>query len=43
MNEVMYCIYCKNEIGDQEDFIKYKGKFYHKECYDLMKEELDEE
>ena len=38
-----WCMYCKAEIYADQDYAKRKGKWYHDECYDLMKEELDDE
>ncbi len=38
-----YCIYCKEEITDADDSITFKKKLYHLDCYNLMKEELNDE
>ena len=37
-----YCIYCKEEISINEPYVTVGENYYHTECFDLIKEELEE-
>ena len=36
---IAYCIYCKNEIYENEDFVVRHGNKYHTKCYELIKDD----
>jgi hypothetical protein len=38
-----WCTYCKEEVYDSQDYVKNKGKLFHNDCYDLMKDEINDE
>lgn len=38
----LWCRYCKEEVNEACPFVNYKGDHYHKECFDLVEEELRE-
>ena len=35
-NSIGWCLYCKNEIYEGEDYVVRRGNFYHVDCYDLI-------
>lgn len=39
---IAYCNYCKEEVYSCSSYVVVGEKIYHRECYDLMKEELEE-
>jgi len=36
-----FCVYCKAEIYDGDDYVVVKDNSYHISCYKLIKEELE--
>lgn len=38
-----FCIYCKSEIYDGDDYVIVNKNSYHIYCYNLIKEELEGE
>lgn len=37
-----YCIYCKEEIYEDETYVVVAGNIYHKDCFKLVDEEDEE-
>jgi len=40
---VGFCVYCKEELYDGDDYVVVNGNDYHLECYKLIKKELEGE
>ena len=39
--EILWCIYCKEEIEPETPYVIDKDNFYHPPCYKLLQEETD--
>ncbi len=42
-NVTGFCIYCKEELYEGDDYVVVKGNKYHIGCYNLIKEEFEDE
>jgi len=41
-NIIGYCIYCKDEIYEDEVYVTKGDYHYHKECYELIEPDFEE-